>query len=431
MPWETPGAGGRCLGNTSAKVYYYHTDQIGSNRKITDQQGQKVWNADYAAFGKQEYLTGSIEELHSFTGKELDPDTGLHYYNARWYDAETGRFISEDPAADPNNPNLYSYCANDPVNGIDPSGLDWYTPGTTYNDNGQTTNTATGKTTDWTGSGSSSSSSSSSSGSSSNNNNSSWINKINDSFNKWLSNPNQWWNKSTGYDLDDLMAKRERGAYYEQYQKQNSSYFGSTVLYGVDALYQYSLLTASGKIDSSKYTFENYVNNMGPVWEAQYKSRTPASEASALMDVACAVYMVTEGASFVKSLNSYLSTQEIGLEAQEVRTSNRLGKLNIQFYGSEGPFSAKGVLKDAKLPTVGKVRYVPPEKWTPTQPLPKQSGGFVDKYGNLWTKGPSRTEGQAFEWDVQLSKTGKSQLGWASRDGAHLNVSLDGRITHQ
>ncbi|WP_349826528.1 polymorphic toxin type 17 domain-containing protein [Brenneria populi] len=46
-------------------------------------------------------------------------------------------------------------------------------------------------------------------------------------------------------------------------------------------------------------------------------------------------------------------------------------------------------------------------------------------------KGPSRTQGQAFEWDVQLSERGKAQLGWANRDGKHLNVSLDGKITHK
>jgi RHS repeat-associated protein len=113
------------IGDTAAKVYYYHTDHIGSIRKITDQQGQEVWNADYAAFGTQEHRNGSIDELHSFTGKELDQDTGLYYYNARWYDSELGRFISEDPATDPNNPNLYSYCGNNPVVRVDPSGRFW------------------------------------------------------------------------------------------------------------------------------------------------------------------------------------------------------------------------------------------------------------------------------------------------------------------
>ena len=50
-----------------------------------------------------------FEECHGFTGEEYDPDTGLYYYNARWYDADIGRFISEDPGRDPNNPNLYVY----------------------------------------------------------------------------------------------------------------------------------------------------------------------------------------------------------------------------------------------------------------------------------------------------------------------------------
>ncbi|WP_392564985.1 polymorphic toxin type 17 domain-containing protein [Orbus wheelerorum] len=46
-------------------------------------------------------------------------------------------------------------------------------------------------------------------------------------------------------------------------------------------------------------------------------------------------------------------------------------------------------------------------------------------------KGLSRTARQEFEWDVQLSKLGEKQFGWASRAGKHLNVSLDGEITHK
>ncbi|HBE79163.1 MAG TPA: hypothetical protein DDW65_15525, partial [Firmicutes bacterium] len=48
------------------------------------------------------------------------------YFNARWYDPELGRFISEDPAADPNNPNLYSYCGNNGVIRSDPNGQFWW-----------------------------------------------------------------------------------------------------------------------------------------------------------------------------------------------------------------------------------------------------------------------------------------------------------------
>ncbi|MFV0421724.1 polymorphic toxin type 17 domain-containing protein [Oleidesulfovibrio sp.] len=89
-------------------------------------------------------------------------------------------------------------------------------------------------------------------------------------------------------------------------------------------------------------------------------------------------------------------------------------------------------IKDAQLPTSGRIRYVPPKNWDGSTPLPRgPNKGYVDKFGNEWTRGPSRTQGQAFEWDVQLSKTGKSQIGWTTRDGSHANVSLDGKITHQ
>lgn len=55
----------------------------------------------------------------------------------------------------------------------------------------------------------------------------------------------------------------------------------------------------------------------------------------------------------------------------------------------------------------------------------------MDRFDNVWTKGPSRTAGEPFEWDVQLSKTGREKLGWLSRDNSHLNVSLKGEITHK
>ncbi|MGY3352017.1 DUF637 domain-containing protein [Serratia marcescens] len=100
--------------------------------------------------------------------------------------------------------------------------------------------------------------------------------------------------------------------------------------------------------------------------------------------------------------------------------------------GSGQVWSIKGRMKHVQLPNEGKIRFVPDSNYKPTNPLPRgPNKGYIDKFGNEWTKGPSRTKGQEFEWDVQLSPTGKAQLGWASRDGKHLNVSLDGKITHK
>lgn len=91
----------------------------------------------------------------------------------------------------------------------------------------------------------------------------------------------------------------------------------------------------------------------------------------------------------------------------------------------------KSIIKKTGLPTKGKIRYIPPEKWNLYEPLPKGNKGYIDKFKNEWIEGPSRTENQSFEWDVQLSRQGKSQIGWLTRGSSHVNVSLDGKITHE
>jgi len=61
---------------------------------------------------------------HAFTGREWDPDTQLHYYRARYYDATIGRFLSEDPIRHAKgDENFYSYVRNDPTTWSDPFGL--------------------------------------------------------------------------------------------------------------------------------------------------------------------------------------------------------------------------------------------------------------------------------------------------------------------
>jgi RHS repeat-associated protein len=121
------------IGDTNAKKYWYHTDQVGSVKAVTNQAGAVVWNADYLPFGQQ-YMKNKLDSTFEeddlgFTGKGYDSDVGLYYFNARWYDADTGRFISEDPVGDPSNPNLYSYGRNNPLSFNDPTGLESTNPG--------------------------------------------------------------------------------------------------------------------------------------------------------------------------------------------------------------------------------------------------------------------------------------------------------------
>jgi RHS repeat-associated protein len=114
---------------TTAEVYYYHNDHLGSPMAITDSQGNLAWSQDYLPYGEalNENAT-QTKTRFTFTGKELDPATGLMYYNARWYDPDLGRFMTEDTyPGDPNQPqklNRYIYVMGNPLRFTDPTGHD-------------------------------------------------------------------------------------------------------------------------------------------------------------------------------------------------------------------------------------------------------------------------------------------------------------------
>ena len=86
------------------------------------------WQKRYTPFGDTEEESGTIENTYSFTGKGYDPDSRLYYFNARWYDADVGRFISEDPLwgniLDPQSLNRFAYGRNNPFRFTDPTGLE-------------------------------------------------------------------------------------------------------------------------------------------------------------------------------------------------------------------------------------------------------------------------------------------------------------------
>ncbi len=109
---------------SESHTFYYHTDHLGSTRLVTDENKNIVTAATYEPSGEST-VTGS--EPYLYTGKEKD-STDLSYYGARYYDSELGRFITRDLLAGkriiPQSLNLYTYCLNNPVKSIDPSGLD-------------------------------------------------------------------------------------------------------------------------------------------------------------------------------------------------------------------------------------------------------------------------------------------------------------------
>ena len=105
----------------ASNTYYHHTDHLGTTRAVSDENGAVVWEAETEAFGSVLSENGTKVFTASFTGKLYDEDAGMYYFNARWYDSELGRFVTQDPARD--GVNWYAYCNGNPVKFIDPTGL--------------------------------------------------------------------------------------------------------------------------------------------------------------------------------------------------------------------------------------------------------------------------------------------------------------------
>jgi RHS repeat-associated protein len=77
----------------------------------------------YDSFGNLVTSTGTSANPFQYTGRDFDPETGLRYYRARFYDPLIGRFLNEDPVGFGGGMNFYAYAGNDPIDWIDPSGL--------------------------------------------------------------------------------------------------------------------------------------------------------------------------------------------------------------------------------------------------------------------------------------------------------------------
>ena len=101
--------------------YWYLNDRMGVPQKIISTSGSIVWAATYDAFGRAHESVTVVANPLRFTGQYEDPETGLHYNWHRYYDPDTGRYTTVDPARDGGN--HYVYCANNPLSCMDPNGL--------------------------------------------------------------------------------------------------------------------------------------------------------------------------------------------------------------------------------------------------------------------------------------------------------------------
>jgi RHS repeat-associated protein len=108
-----------------SNLRYVHLDHLGSTSVVTNTSGTEYGRIRYYPYGSQRDSSGFLDTDKKFTGQRLD-GTGLYYYGARYYDPVIGRFISPDTVGpSPLNPqsyNRYSYCFNNPLALIDPTG---------------------------------------------------------------------------------------------------------------------------------------------------------------------------------------------------------------------------------------------------------------------------------------------------------------------
>jgi RHS repeat-associated protein len=120
--------GGDTLRGPAVGTYFYHRNHVNSSSVITDAFGSEATRYVYLPFGEisQPNSAGNATVTRRFTGQELDEETGLYYFGARYYDAALGRFISADPfvpdATDAQLFNRYSYVRNNPIVYVDPTG---------------------------------------------------------------------------------------------------------------------------------------------------------------------------------------------------------------------------------------------------------------------------------------------------------------------
>ena len=136
------------IGGEKQRVFYYHTDHLGSASLVTDYRGNEYERLEYTPYGELWVDLGGYTEgtyiPFKFSAKEMDEETGLYYFGARYLDPKYSMWISADPALgeyipqagrDKNeqlpgmggvythiNFHLYHYAGNNPVRYADPDG---------------------------------------------------------------------------------------------------------------------------------------------------------------------------------------------------------------------------------------------------------------------------------------------------------------------
>lgn len=108
-------------------VFFYHPDHLGSTSYVTDADGNIAQHIEYIPYGEVfvEERNSQFSTNFLFNAKELDNETGLYYYGARYLDPTGAMWLSVDPMWEKYaGMSPYNYCAGNPVKFVDPDGKD-------------------------------------------------------------------------------------------------------------------------------------------------------------------------------------------------------------------------------------------------------------------------------------------------------------------
>ena len=112
-------------GENRQQTRYFHCDQIGIPREMTDKDGNLLWFGNYTGWGRlkeETKVTDSAYQPFRLQNQYADRETGLHYNFFRYYEPDAGRFVNQDPIGLRGGNNLYTFAPNVQMS-IDPLGL--------------------------------------------------------------------------------------------------------------------------------------------------------------------------------------------------------------------------------------------------------------------------------------------------------------------
>ena len=112
-------------GENRQQTHYFHCDQIGIPREMTDKDGNLLWFGSYTGWGRlkdETKVTDSAYQPFRLQNQYADRETGLHYNFFRYYEPDAGRFVNQDPIGLNGGENLYQFAKNTQI-WIDTLGL--------------------------------------------------------------------------------------------------------------------------------------------------------------------------------------------------------------------------------------------------------------------------------------------------------------------